>query len=52
MAEEEGILFMVEETCNRVKHALVEIKEHVQVRKQMQFLLKKIKEFRYPTVTE
>ncbi|CAK9799022.1 Dynein beta chain, ciliary [Anthophora plagiata] len=30
VAEEEGIIFMLEETCNRAKLALVEVKEHVQ----------------------
>lgn len=31
VAEERGIVFMLEETCNRVKLALVEVKEHAQV---------------------
>ncbi|XP_015433748.1 PREDICTED: dynein beta chain, ciliary-like [Dufourea novaeangliae] len=31
LAEEEGIVFMLEETCNRVKLALAEVKEHAQI---------------------
>ncbi|KOC63491.1 Dynein beta chain, ciliary [Habropoda laboriosa] len=30
VAEEDGIIFMLEETCNRAKLALVEVKEHAQ----------------------
>lgn len=31
VAEEKGIVFMLEETCNRVKLALTEVKKHALV---------------------
>ncbi|XP_017887523.2 dynein beta chain, ciliary-like [Ceratina calcarata] len=38
VAEEEGIVFMLEETCNRVKLALVEVKEHAQTYEKYSWL--------------
>lgn len=32
LAEEEGIVFMLEETCNRIKLGLVQAQEYVVVR--------------------
>ncbi|XP_076235061.1 dynein beta chain, ciliary [Calliopsis andreniformis] len=38
VAEEEGIVFMMEETCNRVKLALVEIIKHIQIYEHFSWL--------------
>lgn len=42
MAEEEGIIFMLEETCNRVKLALAKALEYITVRDVLLDFLKKI----------